>query len=92
MGEMTEGQLPLFTHPAAPPPQRPAATAGGVRYSRRGKTAPHRLCDDCTREIHVLGVARAPFPRPARWTRTTPDGDSRLLCDGHRAQRKEEEQ
>lgn len=62
----------------------------GVRYTKyHPKT--RQLCADCVTEIHRLGVAKAPLPRPVRWRRTTAEGSTHL-CETHKDQRQEQEQ
>lgn len=80
------GQLPLFAgaKPAAPPRRARAAQVSYARF----KPAQRTSCDDCRTRLHQLGVARAPFPRPARWRRTAPDTTTTVLCDACKNERK----
>jgi hypothetical protein len=66
---VTSHQLPLFD----------AATVTRPTWAKYPARAARRNCDDCRDRLHQLGVARAPFPRPARWIRTA-DGVDRYLC------------
>jgi hypothetical protein len=71
-------QLPLPDMPVPPPAalRRPA----GVRLAKhRGA---HRVCDECVRLIHALGMERAPYPAPARWRAVLEDFDG-YLCYAH---------
>jgi hypothetical protein len=82
------GQLPLFGDDA-PPPLSDAR--GAPVYSRFKPANPRTGCDDCRERLHTLGIARAPFPNPARWRRTDKAGDTLLLCHEHKAARREAE-
>lgn len=81
-------QLSLVCLPCAPKPVRKPAP--GVRYTKYAPKT-RQLCADCITEIHRLGVAAAPLPRPVRWRRTTDEGSTQL-CEIHRIQRQEQEQ
>lgn len=75
---------PLPGMPVPPPPLRPSVPPKpGVRATRTKVT---RLCEQCCRDIHVLGVARAPYPRPSRWR--VIDGEVvERLCEAHKVAR-----
>lgn len=60
-------QPPLFDMAGEPKPT-------WARYQ-----AERRTCDKCRQRLHTLGVARASFPSPARWIRTSAGVDS-YLC------------
>lgn len=73
---MTEPTLPGMP-PEPPRNQRPARP--GTRIARTTQT---RLCQECTRLIHVLGQAHAPYPRGGRWRVVVGETVS-FLCDSH---------
>lgn len=85
-----DDQLALFTDPGPPPlaPRRMTSPPQAARYARF-KPRTRTLCDDCTAEIHRLGVALAPYPNRAAWRRTDVDGTVRLICHRHRDERRE---
>jgi hypothetical protein len=72
---VTAIQPPLFGPPdPEPPPAQPRVTWARYRpLERHG-------CDRCRARLVELGIARAPFPRPARWARTTTTGGTTYLC------------
>lgn len=73
--------LPGMPEPPEPLLRKAVPAKPGVRVSR---IRPVRLCEVCCREIDVLGVMVAPFPRPARWR--VVDGEVvQRLCEGHKA-------
>jgi hypothetical protein len=85
-------QPPLFDPPEGaftPRPKRGGKSAA-VRYAQY-KPKTRQLCDDCIALIHALGQGIAPFPRPVRWRRSSPDGVLHL-CEAHRSERQECEQ
>ena len=62
-------------------PLRPAVPPKpGVRATRIKAV---RLCEQCCREIHLLGVTVAPYPRPARW-RVVDGQVAQRLCEAHK--------
>lgn len=71
--------------PGMPPrPLRPAVPPKpGVRATRSKVS---RLCEQCCRNIHLLGVTVAPYPRPARWRVVEGDVVERL-CEAHKVVR-----
>lgn len=81
---MSDVPLPLMPEP--PPPFRGRARVG-VTANRVNPR--HRvLCGDCTRLIHELGMALAPYPRAAKW-RVVADSDVTFCCDIHKHLRME---
>lgn len=81
-------QLSLVCLPVAPKKKRKPTP--GIRYARF-KPKTHQVCADCIADIHARGVAVAPYPRPVRWRRTTPEG-SIHLCEQCKDHRQEQEQ
>lgn len=81
-------QLSLVHIHVLPKPKRKATP--GIRYAKF-KPRTRQLCADCISDIHRLGVAVAPLPRPVRWRRTDSTG-SAYLCEAHKDQRQESEQ
>lgn len=78
-------QPPLFGDPdPEQPPGLPRAIWSPYRPLER------HSCDRCRRRLHELGVARAPFPRPAKWARTTPAG-TEYLCQHCAAELRKQE-
>lgn len=80
-------QLSLI-HIACAPKKKHKPTPG-VRYARY-KPKVHTVCGDCIADIHQLGVAVAPLPRPVRWRRSDADG-ALPLCEAHKEHRQEVE-
>lgn len=71
--------MPLPGMPV-PPPRRPGSPPAGTRLVR---IHARRLCQLCCELIHVVGQAKAPYPRPARWKYVTPIS-IRYLCERHK--------
>lgn len=87
---MTDGQLELFADPGPPTlaPPRMATPPRATRYARF-KPRTRTLCDDCTQDIHRLGVDLAPYPNRAAWRCTQVDGEVRLICHRHKQERQD---
>lgn len=80
------GMLFHLPEPAAQRKPRETPLARYTRYTPRTRS----LCEDCITEIHRLGVAVAPLPRPVRWRRSAPSGVTHL-CEHHKDIRTEQE-
>lgn len=67
-----------------PPPLRPSVPRKpGVRATRIKAL---RLCEQCCRDIHILGADVASYPRPARW-RVVDAATEQRLCERHKVER-----
>lgn len=76
---MSDQPLPGMPEPAS----RPAPPAKhGIRISRWTPKS-RRLCVDCCQLIHAMGIAAAPYPRPARW-RLASETFTTYVCDLHK--------
>jgi hypothetical protein len=88
--EPVPGQLALPLDGLAEPPAAPQGKRRKVTYTRI-RPAQRTSCEDCRRALHRDGIARAPLPRPARWRRTDPSGETDLLCQPCKKSRTEAE-
>ncbi len=77
---MTEVPLPLMPEPPEDKPARPGAQMKVTTVVAR------HLCQECCRQIHVMGMADAPFPRMARFRVTMTNDYVIDLCHRHKDQ------
>jgi len=72
--------VPLPGMGGEPDPCPPKPSPAGIRFTR---CKANRLCEECCRQIHLLGIVHAPYPRTARWRVSTGETVA-FLCYVHK--------